>query len=412
MKETTDFIPAADQRRDFNKQLCALVKVQVVDEITDVEGNIMGDIVNKGVEKWVYMAKGSRNMKIHLKNNLPAKIMFRDYGINGLVSNRIYELVLKTTADTPSEERQTFILNYAPSNATVLIDSKLYNGKGRVETKLSVGEHRYIIAADGYVSVEGTVKLQSNAAREITENLKAESSSIPRKEDNTPTVVETPKVESGSKSSWSITNYTKDMIKGEGSFSYEDFYYIVISEEKHTVAVVRPIDDEYGEYSIPAQIQRNGTTYAVTEIAPNAFSKCKSMTNIVLPDTIEIINHEAFEGCKNLQRINFPTSVKYIGERAFMNCKNLRHVSFSSGLRSVRKYAFSGCRLEELILPNNLEELDDYAFYCSHYTSNSKERSLYIPNSTKKIGKRALGFLIRQGEDMTYRTCLIGLLPQ
>lgn len=100
MTETTDFIAGENQRRDYNKQLCALVKVQVVDDITDVEGNVMGDIVNHGVEKWVYLAQGSRNMKIHLKNNLAVKVLFRDYGINGLKSNRVYELVINTGEGT------------------------------------------------------------------------------------------------------------------------------------------------------------------------------------------------------------------------------------------------------------------------------------------------------------------------
>ena len=89
MKETTDFIPGDDQRKDFNGDLCALVKVQVVDDIADIEGNIMGDIVNKGVEKWAYMAKGSKSMKIHLKNYLPVEVVFSKYKINSLKSNRV-----------------------------------------------------------------------------------------------------------------------------------------------------------------------------------------------------------------------------------------------------------------------------------------------------------------------------------
>ncbi len=96
MKETTDFIPGADQKRDFNNDLCALVKIQVVDDITDVEGNVMGDIIIKGVEKWVYVAKGSKNIKIHLKNYLPINVKFGDYKIDALQSNRIYELVINT----------------------------------------------------------------------------------------------------------------------------------------------------------------------------------------------------------------------------------------------------------------------------------------------------------------------------
>ena len=92
--ESNDFIPGDDQRRDFNGDLCALVKIQVVDEVTDVEGNVMGDILTKGVEKWVYMAKGSKKIKIHLKNYLPVDIEFSQYKIQSLQGNRIYVLVL------------------------------------------------------------------------------------------------------------------------------------------------------------------------------------------------------------------------------------------------------------------------------------------------------------------------------
>ena len=100
MVETRDFISGDDQRRDFNNDLCALVKVQIVDEITDVEGNVMGDIINKGVEKWVYMAKGSKKMKIHLKRYLPVEVEFNNYKIKALQSNRVYNLVLNINEKT------------------------------------------------------------------------------------------------------------------------------------------------------------------------------------------------------------------------------------------------------------------------------------------------------------------------
>ena len=107
VKETTDFIPGDDQRKDFNGDLCALVKVQVVDDITDIEGNVMGDIVNKGVEKWAYMAKGSKSMKIHLKNFLPVEIVFNKYKISSLKSNRTYLIILNAEKkdDKPKLDR-------------------------------------------------------------------------------------------------------------------------------------------------------------------------------------------------------------------------------------------------------------------------------------------------------------------
>lgn len=98
--QTTDHIPLAERRNDFNGIPCALVKVQVVDNIERVEGNRIGNVINKGVEKWVYMCKDSRNIRIHLKNNLPIKVMFKDYQINGLESNRVYELVI----DAPNND--------------------------------------------------------------------------------------------------------------------------------------------------------------------------------------------------------------------------------------------------------------------------------------------------------------------
>jgi len=175
--ETTDHISGNNRRNDLNGNPCALVKVQVVDEIVRVEGNRIGNIVNKGVEKWVYMCKGSRNMRIHLKNHLPVKVMFQDYKINGLESNRVYELVIEST-DIPNQTgKQKLTINYAPSHAMVLIDSKSYRGNGRIETELPVGEHRYIIAAEGYITAEGTVRLNEQGAREITERLTAEATS-------------------------------------------------------------------------------------------------------------------------------------------------------------------------------------------------------------------------------------------
>ena len=57
----------------------------------------------RGVEKWVYMCAGSRNMRIHLKNHLPVKVMFQDYHINGLESNRVYELIIEIPNATTTE---------------------------------------------------------------------------------------------------------------------------------------------------------------------------------------------------------------------------------------------------------------------------------------------------------------------
>lgn len=167
MTETTDFIAGDDQRRDYNNQLCALVKVQVVDDITEIEGNVMGDIVNHGVEKWVYLAQGSRNMKIHLKNNLPVTVSFRDYKIKELKSNRVYVLVInapQTSGPSPTPVGSNVLqMNVSPAKATVYIwgeqlTKQAYKPKddGTIKVPLPYGRYQYEAKVDGYNTQEGS----------------------------------------------------------------------------------------------------------------------------------------------------------------------------------------------------------------------------------------------------------------
>ena len=195
-KITTDHIPADMRRNDFNNKPCALVKVQVLDEIARVEGNKIGKIVdNGGAEKLVYMCQGTRSMRIHLKKHLPVNIVFQEHSISSLEGNRVYEIILEETkspsnsggqvVSTPTPTTvvheqntlQKFILNYSPANATVIIDSKMVSGDGRIEMELPVGEHNYVIAAEGYIAVEGTVKLNEYSPRTITEELVKDNNS-------------------------------------------------------------------------------------------------------------------------------------------------------------------------------------------------------------------------------------------
>lgn len=179
--ETTDHISGAERKKDFNGNYCALVKVQVLDNIQRVEGNKIGSIVNRGVEKWVYMCRKSRNMRIHFQNHLPVRVVFGNYKVTELESNRVYELVIEIPdaqktqpidyQPPVSNTKQQFVLNYTPENATVLIDSKPYPGNGRIDVQLPTGEHTYLIAALGYSTAEGTFKLTEQAPRVITENL-------------------------------------------------------------------------------------------------------------------------------------------------------------------------------------------------------------------------------------------------
>lgn len=170
---TTDHIPSGDRRNDMNGDPCALVKVQVLDDIERVEGNKIGEVVNKGVEKWIYMCKGSRNVRLHLKNHLPVRVMFQDYDINGLESNRVYELVIE--ASNPVQQSQVNVkgnnlqLRVSPSNATVYLwgdnlTKKAYRPQndGTLTVYLPYGRYHYQAQANGYTDQEGSVFVDDN----------------------------------------------------------------------------------------------------------------------------------------------------------------------------------------------------------------------------------------------------------
>ena len=55
----------------------------------------------------------------------------------------------------------------------------------------------------------------------------------------------------------------------------------------------------------------------MTNIGNNAFSYCKSLTKINIPNSVTSIGNYAFYGCKSLVKINIPNGVASIGYSAF-----------------------------------------------------------------------------------------------
>lgn len=61
----------------------------------------------------------------------------------------------------------------------------------------------------------------------------------------------------------------------------------------------------------------------VTEIAANAFSHCKFITRLDLPQGLRSIGDGAFTHCRDLFDVFLPASVSHIGKGAFADCYDL-----------------------------------------------------------------------------------------
>ena len=171
-----DISAQTQPRKDLNDRNCALVKVQFVGVISEVEGNVVKPLVKHGNETWVYMPQGSRQLKLFTQSYLPVMVTFADYGVEKLESNRTYVLVMTKPMASVGQQKQMLTIRYTPSTATVLVDNKMVRGSNSVaRITLPVGQHTYIVASDGYESEEGMVKLKASAPSDLQIRLSKEA---------------------------------------------------------------------------------------------------------------------------------------------------------------------------------------------------------------------------------------------
>lgn len=174
-----DLSAVTPARLDENDRNCALIKVGIALDGVQFEGNVMGNVIPKLGEYWVYMPQGSRQMKVLTQSFLPVVVTFADYGIEKLESNRTYVLILTKPMSIIEQKKQALIIKYSPSSATVLVDNKMVRGtNGVAKVVLPVGQHSYIVASDGYESEEGTVKLKAAAPSNLQITLSKETNTI------------------------------------------------------------------------------------------------------------------------------------------------------------------------------------------------------------------------------------------
>ena len=171
-----DISAQTQSRKDLNDRNCALVKVQFVGAISEVEGNVVKPLVKHGNETWVYMPQGSRQLKLLTQSYLPVMVTFADYGVEKLESNRTYVLVMTKPMNSVGQQKQTLTIRYTPTSATVLVDNKMVRGNnGVAKTTLPVGQHSFVVACDGYESEEGMVKLKVSAPSDLQIRLSKEA---------------------------------------------------------------------------------------------------------------------------------------------------------------------------------------------------------------------------------------------
>ena len=220
-------------------------------------------------------------------------------------------------------------------------------------------------------------------------------------------------------------------------FQSGDLYYnITSSSAPYTVEVTyKSVRSNYANatLNIPAQVEHDGITYAVTRIGSKAFAACKSLTSVTISASVvdiagdaflnaalykdeanwtdgtlyidnclisakttlsgaynikegtRVIAGQAFKSCGSLTAINIPNSVVGIGNAAFSSCSSLTSITIPSHVTSIKDYTFYRCHaLQNISIPSTITSIGERAFYECYALSE-----LTIPATVKSMGEAA-----------------------
>ncbi|MFW5872973.1 MAG: leucine-rich repeat domain-containing protein, partial [bacterium] len=116
----------------------------------------------------------------------------------------------------------------------------------------------------------------------------------------------------------------------------------------------------------------------------SAFTENKIDTFNFWPPLLDTIPNAAFSKNPNLKVVNIPAHVTFIAGGVFWNCDSLSVINFESGskLKHIGVRAFRGCAIDQLDLPQEIDTIDEEAFY------RNPMSDLQLPMGLRYIGRR------------------------
>lgn len=130
-------------------------------------------------------------------------------------------------------------------------------------------------------------------------------------------------------------------------FEYNGLFYLVNSGTQKTVTVAKSFYEGYykGNIVIPeiAIDDETNTSYTVTAINRNAFSNCRELTSVTIPNSVTYIGDSAFSGCSTLTSATIGDSVTSIPDYAFWDCDALASVTIGNSVKTIGFAAFYWC---------------------------------------------------------------------
>ena len=177
---------------------------------------------------------------------------------------------------------------------------------------------------------------------------------------------------------------TNEIIQGNLKYTVNNY---TVNDDGESVTVSgtsESTSEKPTQLNIESSISSNGKNYTVTEIGNWAFKEWNTLTEVTLPNTVEIIGFQAFFNCSNLTKVIIPEGVRKIGQNAFNGCSQLTSITIPSTIENMNT-AFSGnTALSHVTLTNGISNISSMAFKgCTGLTE------IKVPESVGQIGPNA-----------------------
>ena len=196
--------------------------------------------------------------------------------------------------------------------------------------------------------------------------------------------------------------YVSEFILGEGvtKIGNNAFYYSGYAPTTVTSVTVPESLTAIGDNAFNAcEIASLSFGNNLKTIGSYAFQYCP-LTSITIPNSVTSIGEKAFSDCSALSSVSLGSGVTSIGNDAFYYCNGLKKADFAS-VESMCKISYgnassnplyyagdlyiNGQKTDDVVIPNSVTSISDYAFVNSHITS------VTIPNSITSIVNGTFG---------------------
>ena len=176
---------------------------------------------------------------------------------------------------------------------------------------------------------------------------------------------------------------------GDCAFSRcENLYFIEMPDSIHTIGICA-FEDCFNlqDFPLPASL---------TTICWGAFLGCESLTAVNIPEGVTVIDIAAYSGCIALETVTFPSTLQKIEKEAFSDCWKLKNVLIPKKVSHIGRLAFDDRLMEKLQFdPNNPYFCWDNGILFSenkktlHYFPSDRTGSYTVPYGVTSISDGA-----------------------